>query len=267
MKLFEYELELSPGHTLELIHSTNPTFSHNIGQIGEIVKNKYPDLKIIDIGANIGDSAIIFSHFCGKDTPILCIEGYDEFFTYLEKNTKPLNVTLSKTYLDADDSERNLRLTFGQGDAGFIDGEDSYNFKSLKTVLNENSLFLDAKLVKTDTEGMDGRILKGAVDWITETKPVLFWEAFQTLDTMCHGPGTEIFTILCSIGYKNALAFDDMGRFLGGFSMDDEETVNKLWEDYPGGPQYQWHRRFLDICAFHDDDIDLYENSLTHFRR
>src|SRR5215468_3310141 len=47
------------SHELPLTRKRLPCYSANLGRIAAQVKGKYPDLTVIDIGANIGDSAAI----------------------------------------------------------------------------------------------------------------------------------------------------------------------------------------------------------------
>ena len=49
-----------------------------------VVKKKFSFLAVVDIGANVGDTACIIK--TAEEVSILCIEGDDYIFGFLQKN-------------------------------------------------------------------------------------------------------------------------------------------------------------------------------------
>ena len=97
-KIGKFTLLLPLSHNLPLYLKDYPNYSYNIGRISMLVKEKYPTLALIDIGANIGDSVAIIR--TEVNFPILCIEGNQYFFKILEKNAIFFpDVYLENTYV------------------------------------------------------------------------------------------------------------------------------------------------------------------------
>ena len=88
-KLEKYEIILPLKHELPIIKRDYPLYDTQIGRIVKYINEKYPSFQIIDIGANVGDSATIIKS--NVDLPILCIEADDYYYSLLLGNTKNFN--------------------------------------------------------------------------------------------------------------------------------------------------------------------------------
>ena len=64
-------------HALETYQARWKRYDRALGEIAHIVRGKYPDLRAVDIGANVGDTAALI--FAYDDIPTLCIEGTEAF--------------------------------------------------------------------------------------------------------------------------------------------------------------------------------------------
>ena len=72
-----FELKFPFSHDYPLNKKIIPQYSENLGIIAKIVNQKYSNSPVVDVGANVGDSAAIISSYCY--IPILCIEGNPKF--------------------------------------------------------------------------------------------------------------------------------------------------------------------------------------------
>jgi hypothetical protein len=82
-KIAGKKLKLPFSHRLPLYMWLFPQYATNLGRIARYTFEKYSDLTLIDVGANIGDSIAIVrenGHF-----PILSVEGDSSFFALLEE--------------------------------------------------------------------------------------------------------------------------------------------------------------------------------------
>ena len=251
-------LEVPEGHWLPQIRSQLPDYSENVGRLAATVEWKYPGRGFIDVGANIGDTAaIVRGH---SRLPILCIEGSELYYQILKNNTRRLHadVELEHALVDCASTERPGRLDLENGTATFRPhsqpNEGKERFVRLDTILSRHPRFQSSKILKIDTDGMDGRILQGALDWIREAQPVLFWEHDLGRDTLAKGPGLRIFDQLLDVGYRTGLVFDNCGEFVQTISLDARQQLAELSEYLPGGEQFYG---YCDLCAFHEDDDDL----------
>jgi len=83
IRVGNFDILLYESHMLPR-YMKNPYYSTNLPRLGVFAKEKYNDLRMIDVGANMGDTVALVrskSYF-----PIACIEGDGEFFEVLKTN-------------------------------------------------------------------------------------------------------------------------------------------------------------------------------------
>lgn len=257
IQLHGFSLDLPEEHWLSQIRQELPDYSENIGRLAGAVERKYPGRGLIDIGANVGDTAaIVRGH---SHLPVLCIEGSEFYFEILKENVRRLNsdIELECALVDSASLERSGHLSLEFGTATFhasAGNGASRRFARLDDILARHPRFLTSKILKIDTDGMDGRILEGAFEWIRAVRPVLFWEHDVGRDAGANGPGLGIFSRLVEAGYRSGLIFDNTGEFIQTISLEATQQLAEVSEYLPGGEQFYG---YIDVCAFHDEDSDL----------
>jgi FkbM family methyltransferase len=257
IELDGFKLDLPNDHWLPQIRNQLPDYGENIGRLAAAVEGKYPGRGFIDVGANVGDTAaIVRAH---SNLPILCIEGSEFFYELLKENIRQLKgeIELECTLVDSASAERKGSLSVEYGTASFqTDSNDSASrrFARLDSILARHPRFQSSKILKIDTDGMDGRILAGALEWISVARPVLFWEHDIGRDAAAGGPGLDIFERLLEIGYRTGVVFDNTGEFIQAVSLDARQQLADLSDYLPGGEQFYG---YCDVCAFHEEDLDL----------
>jgi len=87
---------------------------------------------------------------------------------------------------------------------------------------------------------------------------VLFWELDLIADAAQGGPGTAVFRALAAIGYKGILAYGNFGTLMCGSRILHPETISGLAR-HAASPQCKIY--YLDVCLFHRDDRDLFEQT------
>ena len=141
------------------------------------VKNK----NIIDAGAYIGDSAILFSDYTDKNIysfePFL--QNYNLMLKTIELNKKnniiPVNMALGNEnkeisiYSNSDTASSGISVETKQSDINSF--ENKVKMVTLDSYVKENNI--EVGLIKTDLEGFEQSFLKGAIETIKEQKPVL----------------------------------------------------------------------------------------------
>jgi FkbM family methyltransferase len=250
-------LVLTEDHALPGIREVLPDYGENIGRVASAVEKKYPGRGFVDVGANVGDTAVIVR--AHSRLPILCIEGSDVYFDLLQRNVGQFSdVELDGMLVDAASGERPGQLNLKHGTAAFQTEPDDTTvtrFEGLEKILARHPRFQSAKLLKVDTDGMDGRIILGALGWISTARPILFWEHDIGRDIVAGGPAFTVFSRLFEIGYRTGIIFDNKGDYLQTLSLDAHQQLADLSDYLPGGVQEQYG--YCDICAFHLDDMDL----------
>jgi FkbM family methyltransferase len=260
-----YDLEFPASHALPGILQRWPHYSSNLGRIAQIVHKKYADLKFIDIGANVGDSVAILrrlSHY-----PILCIEGDRAFLNVLSRNAQKFDaVTISPFYVGEQDSVIMAKSTGLAGTAHLASAEsygtddaaiEQIEVKKLSSVLSQHPEFSQPKMIKTDTDGFDAKILRGAVDVLTAAKPVVFFEYDPFFLAQQNDNGISIFSLLAEQGYGGLIIYDNFGDLLLCLPTIEIARIEELDLYFSGRRSLQ----YCDICAFHLEDQDLFEQT------
>jgi FkbM family methyltransferase len=256
------EILLPLVHELPLIRAAFPAYSTNIGYLCRYILDKYPDLHIIDIGANVGDTAAIIREHC--QCPILCIEGDKHYFDILSENIRRAKLSsveavhaLVATY----SGEISGRLISGGGSAHFVEDKTLVTRATTFTqILDGFPKFRSPKLIKIDTDGFDCSILRSELKWLGEIKPAIFFEYDPSFFGGQQYSGANIFEDLSGAGYSFAMLYDNFGDYLVSVDLlRDREIIADLQNYYTGrdGKQY------LDVAVFHSEDYDLAKHIRT----
>lgn len=222
--------------------------------VKKIKDEKYNNLSLIDIGANIGDSIAVLrqSVFC----PILAVEGDDVYFDYLKKNTQNYqDVELIKAYLGEKDELLNIGSVRKDGTAHLEKSNESREILSLDTVLKDSKIFKFSKFLKIDTDGYDNAILRGSVNYLALTKPIIFMEYHPDFLEKQNDYGIDIFDYLTSLGYEKAIMYENYGEYMFSFNIANKSFIEEMREFF-----YKNERiPYCDLTLFHKDDNDLFQ--------
>lgn len=238
---------------LPFITHKYPAYATNIARIAKQVLEKYPSLTLIDVGAYVGDTVAILRQ--EAQFPILCIEGNKRFFRLLKKNMASVSdVECLDAFINRPDfrtkSDGSLPSPSGIG---------------LAEVLQRYPKFARSKILKIDTDGYDGIILRNAAEFLSTVKPILFFEYDPDLLAQ-HGEDEDsLWAMLRTLGYKMALFYENIGNYILSTDLGNTRLLKELHQWLSG---YGGHRYF-DVCLFPNGDLDLGErirqNELSYF--
>lgn len=259
-----HSIILPPGHMLDQYQARWKRYDVVLGEIARIMYAKYPDLTVIDIGANIGDTAALICKY--NLVPVLCIEGHPGFLTLLEANASRVNseIEIEGCFLGTDGSTVQFaQIEENKGTATLVGkpgtGNDGVNvpMKSLKTVLAEHPVFSGSRLIKIDTDGMDFRILLESKNHLQESRPVLYFEYDPKFQSTGDEEALHAIAALVSIGYTRFLIYDNYGNYM--MTAYGTETFQELNAYLRSNIKNGFAVYYFDVCALTDDDEDLFE--------
>ena len=95
----EYSIEVPERHLLLELRESQPLRDVNVGIAAMFLGRKYPDAAIVDIGANIGDTAAhIASHAAN---PMVLVEASDYYHEILQRNARlfPNDIDIKKAFV------------------------------------------------------------------------------------------------------------------------------------------------------------------------
>lgn len=232
----EVRLNLHFSHNLPLYYSKYKLYDRLLPELCVYLKNHEGKMKLIDIGANIGDTAALVNSVCSGE--MLCIEGDDEFIPLLECNIKNLEdstVTVVKSFCSDNNTENEnyvVNNSFGTAHLTRVESAKKFiSLKTLDTILDEYSEFNDSNILKIDTDGFEPRVLNGGKNYLAEARPLVYFEFTPQISPSAVvnlSPEEDSFSILSSLGYERALFFDNFGNICREVLTSDGASINDL---------------------------------------
>jgi FkbM family methyltransferase len=267
-KLGDRNLQLPLSHRLPLFRKRFPHYGVNLGRVVRHVKGKYPDMTMIDVGANIGDSVAIVR--AEAMCPILCIEGDPSFLKLLIPNAAQFDdVYCVQTYVG--DVNGEIRGSIERrGGTARIDASRANGgviaVRTLRSILDQYPRFNSTRLLKIDTDGYDGRIIRGDLSFLSERRPVIFFEYDPRLLATQGDDGLSLFTLMREIGYRDLLVYHNTGPLMEPTRTDDAARLATIHASCGRGGNAE----YVDVAAYHGQDGDLFAATLRaeleHFR-
>ena len=248
-KLAGVNIHLPFSHDLPINKKIYPHYDENIGRAASLIKEKYNDLRMIDIGANVGDTAVIVKS--KVDVPILCIEGEGKFVSLLMKNTKNYqNIFVEKSFV-GDEEFIKGNYVYSMGSGRIVEGkkQSEIHFKTLEQIVAAYPEFKKSKLLKIDTDGFDCRIIKREINLLSEMKPVIFFE----YDPYLNKDDINVFDSLLKMGYKAAVFYENNGDYLITTELSNKDLTTDIHYYFSGRKA----ERYCDIAVFHNEDSEL----------
>jgi FkbM family methyltransferase len=224
-------------------------------------------LFIVDIGANVGDTAALVAAATGPDhVSFLCVEADDEFFSFLQENTKDIEVQACHVIAGANNKIDNVEIRSVGGSAAVVVGTGEP-----KQVVRVDDL-IDGRLVdliKIDTDGFEYEVLNGLSDTLNNQTPHVFIE-FSPKHLRKYGQvePSAVLSLLQSCGYISAIVYDNLGYPVGVFDLGGDsisyldkycaikgtyvdilvsKTINLIMEFY----EYDLHRYHIAALSPH----------------
>jgi len=246
-----HRLRVPLSHELPFYKRRLPDYALNLGKVSLHARCKYPDLTMIDVGANVGDSVAIVRNY--SDRPIFCLEGEPRFFQLLQENTRHLPaVEIEQTFIGAV-GDHVSSVSAGRGNARVRLGSapSRANICTLSEALSRHPRFASAKLLKIDAEGFDCRIIAAEAEFLHRAKPVLFFEYDPKSCELVGQEAFPVFAQLSSLGYSTVVIYQNVGRYLMSLNLDQLDALEDLHHfiyDLGG---------YCDVVAFHREDAEL----------
>ena len=208
------------GYKLPINLFETSTFACNYG-LDLIEHPEYSDGKdIIDAGAYIGDSALVFDRYFSKCRRIYAFEPDADSYALMEKTiamNKKSNIVPVAMGLGDSNCEGEL-TSHGMG-SNLLDrrfGQEPKKDRTIKIVrlddyAKQNNIV--AGVIKTDLEGFEMHFLRGALETIKKDRPILVLSIYHSADDFF---GIKPFIEDLGLGYRFRLFKADDGMILGG---------------------------------------------------
>lgn len=244
------------SHVLPDYARARDYYGQNLVDLAVALARRAPGgLKLVDVGANIGDSALQVLR--QVDGSALCVEGDPYWARYLLMNveTDP-QVTVEQALLVADQGEQvELRAIRRHGTTHFEQSSSAAESSAalpVEALRSRHPEFADARLIKSDTDGFDAALVPALARAWADAGPVLFFEFDPVLTREVAGqdPGA-VWGELAELDYDELLVWDNTGDPLGRLTVGAApDAAASLAEARERGYD------FWDVAACRTDDSD-----------
>src|SRR5436190_1846240 len=154
-------LRLPLSHELPFFRAWHPTYSENLRRLATFVRAEDGSLRMIDVGANVGDS--FFLSDPQPDDRFLLVEGDERYFELLRENTaREPNVTRVRQLVSDHTHVASVGVSAAQGTARIVECSAEARFVALDDVIDDHPQLGTCNLLKTDVDGYDSKVLAGA---------------------------------------------------------------------------------------------------------
>jgi FkbM family methyltransferase len=255
------KLRMRLSHTNVLCYALFPMYDKALPRISVNIQEIAGKLIVIDVGANIGDTATLISEKV-NGASILCVEGNEKVLEFLNYNIKFIrnnSITIEPRFCTDFPSNTGFSVDMHYGTAKLVKDEtSSIQGDTLDNMVNRNSVFQDTNLLKIDTDGFEITVFNGAKKIIQQIQPIIYFE-FNPHDYEKAGQDTfYLFDLLASAGYKKALFYTNCGIPLGIYDITDKqkmkELINNLAEIENGKTIYYYY----DILLIPENKYNIY---------
>jgi FkbM family methyltransferase len=252
------ELYLPWSHVLPDYARARPTYGQNLVELAAALASRQPadsgPLRLLDIGANIGDSALQILN--RLDARVLCVEADPYWLKFLHLNADPDDrIAIEEVLLVGDDDEGgSVKAVRGIGTTTFAptaDSDGTVGRLSVGALRERHRDFAELRLIKSDTDGFDPGLVPATARAWSSSGPVLFFEFDPAL---ARGVGNEdphrLWAELADLGYDRLAIWDNTGDPLGQLGLDQVAEEAARLEPPPVSLGYH----FWDVAACRADD-------------
>jgi FkbM family methyltransferase len=249
------ELEMPADHSLVSLLTSRPLYESELNRLLTFTAADRTPLKVIDVGANIGDTRARAPHALQAEW--LCIEAHPGFYALMERNCRARpDVCLEMSAVSDRDGDAPIHFHERVGTASIAsDAADGCGVevaaRTLDSILARRPRFADAAVFKTDTDGFEQKIFRGARRYLSATRPRVYFECMSRhwRRTPADNTPTEDLSILSGFGYDTYLFYDEFGYLFGVDASGSRATLAAL-EAYSDARRYT----YWNVIAFHADE-------------
>jgi FkbM family methyltransferase len=221
--------------------------------------------RIIDVGANIGDTAILLARFA-PGAKVLCIEGDACFMSDLKCNTSQIGgVTIAQAILSDRSAQVRGEFATEGGTAHVVLGEggDLLQVQTLDDLLTAYPEFSCPDVIKIDTDGFEPAILRGAREVLASSKPVVFYEWHPECYNMAGENDISHADFLMELGYDGFMIFTNSGELLMRVRRPSHDVLESLARFSRARRRIDnWH---FDVAAFPTERLSASERLWGHY--
>jgi len=217
-------LRMPLSHQLPTFWWRHPLYDRALPRIAKHVSDACGKVRVIDVGANIGDTAAAL--LLNPAASCLCIEGDTRNMPMLGFNLSRFGDRGRAVHACCDE-HRGGTCKAPIREGGTTRFSDSGGMPPgitalpLDDIAAEND-YLNCNLLKVDTDGFDFKVLRGAEGLLRSARPAIFFEWQPEFLEMQHEDPLSIFPWLAERGYDELLLYGNLGHAIAIYRTGDE---------------------------------------------
>lgn len=217
------------SHEMPSYRSKFPRYDRLPPFIARLIRQRRGSLRMVDVGANIGDT--IASTYPEAGDRYIALEPHPVFFHYLLENMAGVE---SVECMQLACSEEAELLGFDSQTRGTATPRKNYSTPLLAQALPLDVIWQErwsrarVDFLKIDTDGFDASVIRSALDLLATWRPWLYYECDVHLAKNGIAELLDVPCLLLRCGYKDALVFDNFGEFVDQLQLDDTSKWKKL---------------------------------------
>jgi len=251
------DLFLPWAHPLPDFAGSRPWYGQNLIALAKalhVADDGAEPMAVLDVGANIGDSAAQIIAATGAQ--VLCVEGDRYWVDFLRRNLEAdARATIEEVLLVPDGTASGTASPVRHGGTTrFAEGgvgEDAMPTMTVGALRDAHPEFARLRLVKSDTDGYDPALVPAVAEAWADASPVLFFE-FDPILAKAAGnrDPNALWGALEDLGYEHLALWDNTGDPLGRLSIAEAPKAAASLEPRPVHLGYD----FWDVAACRADD-------------
>lgn len=225
----ELPLRVPLSHRMPLYRAKHRRYDALPTELAGVIRKSRGALRMIDVGANVGDTILSTAPRAGDR--YLAIEPHPDFFPYLVANTQGME---GVTCLQLACGESSGMLGFDPASGGTAAPRVGGLARHQVPVLPLDQVWADqwrhasVNFLKVDTDGFDIDVLHGAVRLLRSQQPWVFYECDVRLTDNGLERHLEMRKLLGDAGYREVIAFDNVGRQVARIDVEDAASWRAL---------------------------------------
>lgn len=174
---------------------------------------------VVDVGANIGDSAaVIAAAIPPGGARFMCVEADDRYLPLFEINTKGLDAKLVHAIAGQQSGKAKYHATTeGAGTSVIEPSETETEIVTVDELVGSEPV----DLLKIDTDGYEHQVLSGAKETLQLPDVTVFMEYSPFhLDRYGKTDPERVIDVLVASGFQRAIVYDNLGFLMGQISLE-----------------------------------------------
>lgn len=265
-KYQRFSISLPPGHMLPIYQRDHIKYDRFLPHLCKYIgSNKI----VLDVGANVGDT---LAAMIEKNSTLeyVCIEPDNEFFSYLEKNIRKIEQSISPSSIKSVKSliGKYIESATLEGSSGTRHAVTSMQSTSQKSIqlddLISDLALSNVSLLKSDVDGYDWDVINSAESLLREQHPLIYFEC-QYDSELQKENYIKTIIFLDSIGYCDWTIFDNFGSVI--IRTRDIECIFQMMN-------YVWAQNckqatrtifYFDILAATNAEVLIVDKALSDY--